>query len=84
MPLRPARAAPAATCDNLLLASAAAAAALDADGGGALVASVCSGFAIAAKSGPLCDEPMTGVAFVVEAIELCADEEEEEAEEGDG
>jgi len=76
--LRPLSAAPAATCDNLLLASAAAAAALDADGGGALVASVCSGFAIAAKSGPLCDEPMTGVAFVVEAIELRADEEEEE------
>jgi ribosome assembly protein 1 len=33
-------------------------------------ASILSGFQLATSSGPLCDEPMRGVAFIIEAIDI--------------
>ena len=41
-----------------------------AGGGAALLPSILSGFQVAAGSGPLCEEPMEGVAFVIEDLTL--------------
>ena len=37
--------------------------------------SVIAGFQLAVEKGPLCDEPMTGVAFIVEAVTITEDDE---------
>ena len=35
--------------------------------------SIVTGFQLACSAGPLCDEPLEGVAFVVEAVHLTQD-----------
>jgi ribosome assembly protein 1 len=63
--LMPTSAAPLATCSNLLLCTPSVAA--EAAG---LLPSLLSGFQLAAGSGPLCDEPMSGVALVLEELSV--------------
>ena len=64
-------AAPVSTCDNLLLCKPSVAAQLRSGGElRGLLPSVLSGFQLAASSGPLCEEPVSGVAFVLEEIAL--------------
>ena len=41
-----------------------------AGGGAALLPSILSGFQVAAGSGPLCEEPMAGVAFIIDDLTL--------------
>ena len=75
-------AAPFESCANLLLCSEEAAAALRSSAGGPLLASLLSGFQLAASSGPLCEEKLSGVGFVLESVELEAAAEEEEGGSG--
>ena len=73
LPLTPLSAAPMSTCDNLLLCSSDILRALGSfgtDSGARLLPSILSGFQLAATSGPLCEEPMSGVAFVLDRLAL--------------
>jgi translation elongation factor EF-G len=78
---RPLGIAPLSDCTNLLLCDAALVAASgDAEGELAgLLSSLVSGFQLAAGSGPLCEEPMSGVAFTIEELGI-----EPAADDGDG
>jgi ribosome assembly protein 1 len=68
VPLSPA---PLSSCANLLLCKPEVAAQLRAGGDAhTLLPSVLSGFQLAAGSGPLCEEPTSGVAFILDAIDL--------------
>ncbi|KAL1500047.1 hypothetical protein AB1Y20_012731 [Prymnesium parvum] len=74
--LTPLAAAPVESCDNLLLCSAEATAILHNREGRALLASLISGFQLAAYNGPLCEERMKGVAFVLESLDLQIEDDE--------
>lgn len=75
--LVPLSVAPLSSCANLLLCSPAVRDQLQsATAAAKLLPSILSGFQHAASSGPLCEEPMSGVAFVVDELYLTADDEE--------
>lgn len=68
--LTPLAAAPTKSCDNLLLCDQDTAAVLSTPTGAPLLASFISGFQLAANAGPLCEERLSGVMFVLESLEV--------------